>query len=80
LALQFAIPAPDGVKRPVEVMVPPVAVQVTPELYDPVPDTVAAHCEVCPVLMAAGDALTEMEVMVNGILVTFMDAEPEMLV
>lgn len=80
MALQVAVPATDGVKRPVDVMVPPVAVQVTPELYDPVPDTVAAHCEVCPVLMAVGVALTEMAVMVNGILVTLMDAEPEMLV
>lgn len=46
LALQVAVPAPDGVKRPVEVMLPPVAVQVTAELYEPVPDTVAAHCDV----------------------------------
>lgn len=61
-------------------MVPPVAVHVTAELYDPVPDTVAAHCDVCPVLMEDGVAETDTDVMVNGTLVTLMDAEPEILV
>jgi hypothetical protein len=79
VALQTAVPAPDGVKRPVDVMVPPVAVQVTAVLKVPVPSTVAAHCDVCPVLMEDGDAVTETEVMVNGTLVTLMDAEPETL-
>jgi hypothetical protein len=31
-ALQVPVPAPEGVKRPEPVMVPPVAVQVTAEL------------------------------------------------
>jgi len=79
LALQVAVPAPDGVKRPVEEMVPPVAVQVTAELNVPVPDTVAAHCDVCPVLMDVGAAETEMDVMVKGTAVTLIEAEPEML-
>jgi hypothetical protein len=32
LAVQVAVPAPDGVNTPPDVMVPPVAVQVTAEL------------------------------------------------
>jgi hypothetical protein len=32
LAVQVPVPVPDGVKTPAEVMVPPVAVQVTAEL------------------------------------------------
>ena len=74
--MQVAVPAPEGVRRPVEEMVPPVAVHVTAELYDPVPDTVAEHCDVCPVVMDAGEAATAMEVMVAGTLVTVMGAEP----
>ena len=80
MALQVAVPAPDGVKRPEEVMVPPVAVQVTALLYDPVPDTVAAHCDVWPVLIDEGVAATETDVMVNGTLLTLMEAVPMMLV
>ena len=76
----MAVPAPDGVKRPEGVMVPPVAVQVTAELYDPVPDTVAVHCDVCPELIDVGVAVTETEVIVNGTLVTVMLAEPVTLV
>jgi hypothetical protein len=45
-----------------------------------VPDTVAEHAEVCPVLMDAGDAATAMEVTVNGAAVMAMFAEPEILV
>jgi hypothetical protein len=45
-----------------------------------VPDTVAAHCDVCEVLMEAGVADTEMDVMVNGTLVTLIEAVPETLV
>jgi hypothetical protein len=78
--LQVAVPAPEGVKMPAEVIVPPVAVQVTAVLKEPVPTTVAEHCEVCPVLMEVGNAATVMEVMVNGTLVTEIDAEPETLV
>jgi hypothetical protein len=32
LAMQLAVPAPDGVNTPVDVMLPPVAVHVTAEL------------------------------------------------
>jgi len=74
------VPAPEGVKRPLELMVPPVAVHVTAELKEPVPDTVAAHCEICPVLIDDGVAVTETEVMVNGTLLTLMEAEPVMFV
>ena len=49
---------------PLGVMVPPVAVHVTAELYDPVPDTVAAHCDVCPTIIDAGWAVTATEVTV----------------
>ena len=80
LALQVAVPAPDGVNRPVEEMVPPVADHVTAELNVPVPNTVALHCEVCPVLMDVGSAATVIDVMVNGTLVTVIGAEPEIFV
>ena len=36
-AMQLPVPAPDGVKTPEEVIVPPVAVHVTPVLNAPVP-------------------------------------------
>jgi hypothetical protein len=46
LAVQVAVPAPDGVNTPTDVMVPPVAVHVTAELNAPVPKTVAVQVEV----------------------------------
>jgi hypothetical protein len=64
LALHEPVPATDGVKTPVEVMEPPVADHVTPELNDPVPLTVAAHVAVCAVVMEAGVAATVMPVIV----------------
>ena len=69
---------PEGVNTPAGVMVPPVAVHVTALLYDPVPDTVAEHCAVWPVLMDEGDAVTATLVMVagTGTLVTVIGAEP----
>ena len=36
-AMQLPVPTPDGVNTPEEVIVPPVALQVTLELYAPVP-------------------------------------------
>jgi hypothetical protein len=45
-----------------------------------VPDTVAAHIEVCAVVMEAGVAATTIEVMVNVALVTVMGAEPDTFV
>lgn len=46
----------------------------------PVPETVAAHVEVCPVVMDAGVAVTATEVTVKGAAVIAMLAEPETLV
>ena len=64
--MQLAVPAPDGVNTPAEVIDPPVADQVTAELYAPVPVTVAVHCEVCAVVMLVGLAVTETAVTVGG--------------
>ena len=44
------------------------------------PDTVAAHVDVCPVVMDAGDAETVIPVTVKGEDVTVMFAEPDMFV
>ena len=46
----------------------------------PVPDTVAAHVDVCPVAMDAGDAETVIPVTVKEEDVTVMFAEPDMFV
>jgi hypothetical protein len=59
--------------------VPPVAVQVTAELYAPVPVTVAAQVDVCDAVIDVGDAATVILVMV-GAAETVTAAEPEMLV
>lgn len=77
--MQVPVPAPDGVKTPPGVIVPPVPVQVTAELYVPVPVTVAAQVDVCDAVMEVGDAATVILVMV-GAAETVIDAEPEMLV
>ena len=55
------------------------AVQVTAELYAPVPVTVAVQVDVCEVVMEGGAAATVILVMV-GAAVTVIAAEPEMLV
>lgn len=80
VAVHVPVPAPDGVNTPFDVIVPPVAVHVTAELYDPVPDTVAEHCDVCPVLIEVGNALTAIDVMVAVGLDTAIVAEPEIFV
>jgi hypothetical protein len=54
------------VNTPPEVMVPPVAVQVTVEVKAPVPLTVAAQVEVWAVVMEEGVATTVMLVTVGG--------------
>ncbi len=81
-AVQVPVPAPDGVKIPPAVMVPPVAVQVTAVLKAPVPATVAAHVEVCDVVMEEGTAATPTDVTViaNGGAVTAILPVPDMLV
>ena len=78
LAVHVAVPAPDGVNTPAGVIVPPVASQVTAELYAPVPDTVAAQVAVCAVVMEAGVARTAtlVTVTVGGVAVTAIDADP----
>jgi len=78
--VQVPVPAPEGVKTPPELMVPPVAVQVTPVLNAPVPITVAVHVEFCAVVMLVGFATTVMPVTVGATFVTLMEAEPIMLV
>jgi hypothetical protein len=80
VAVQVPVPAPDGVNTPLDVIVPPVAVHFTAELYDPVPDTVAEHCDVCPVVIEAGDAATAIDVMVAVGLDTAIVADPEIFV
>lgn len=83
VAVQVPVPTPDGVNTPDWVMVPPVAVQVTPLPYAPVPATVATHCAVCAVVMEAGVATTAIDVTVMGAVCTavvVMDADPDTLV
>ena len=61
-----AVPTPAGVNTPEEVIVPSDAVQVTAELYDPVPCTAAVQADVCVVRMDAGEPATETDVIVAG--------------
>jgi hypothetical protein len=82
-ATQLAVPVPEGENTPACEMVPPVAVQVTALLKEPVPFTVAVQVEVCPVTMEDGAATTLMEVTVGAGAdeeVTAILAEPETLV
>jgi hypothetical protein len=79
-AVQFAVPAPEGVNTPPAVIVPPVAVQVTAELYGPVPVTVAAQVEVCAVVIEGGVATTVIPVTVDGEPVIAILAEPDTFV
>jgi hypothetical protein len=78
--MQLPVPAPEGVKTPPGVIVPPVALHVTALLNVPVPVTVAAHTEVCDVLMDAGTATTVIPFTVEGDCVIPILAEPEILV
>jgi hypothetical protein len=78
--MHVPVPAPDGVKIPDCVIVPPVAVQVTAELYAPVPVTVAEHWAVCPVVIEAGVAMTVIFVTLGGAFVTLIGAVPDMFV
>ena len=78
--MQVPVPVPDGVKTPDCVIVPPVALHVTAELNAPVPRTFAVHCDVWPVLIEEGLAVTVIPVIVGGAFVTAMDADPETLV
>ena len=73
-----AVPVPAGVKTPEVVIVPSVVPQVTAELYDPVPCTVAVQLDVCVVRMDAGEQTTETEVIVDGA-VTVTVALPDLV-
>ena len=73
-----AVPVPEGVNTPEDVIVPSVAPQVTAELYDPVPCTVAVQLDVCVVRMDAGEQFTETEVIVDGA-VTVTVALPDLV-
>jgi hypothetical protein len=77
--MQLPEPAPDGVKTPPVVMVPPVAVQVTLLLNAPVPSTLALQVAVCAVVIEAGVAVTVMEVIVAGTGLIVTEAEAEVL-
>ena len=63
---------PEGVKTPPDVIVPPVAVQVTAVLYAPVPVTVATQVAVCAVAIDEGVATTETAVTVGCTTLTEM--------
>ena len=78
--MQVPVPVPEGVKTPPCVMVPPVAVQVTPVLNAPVPFTVAMQVEVCAVVIEDGFAATVILVTVGVAFVTVIFAEPETFV
>ena len=78
VAVMVAVPVPAGVKTPEVVIVPSVVPQVTAELYDPVPSTVAVQLDVCVVRMDAGEQTTETEVIVDGA-VTVTVALPDLV-
>ena len=73
-----AVPVPAGVKTPEVVIVPSVVPQVTAELYDPVPCTVAEHVDVWVLRIEAGEQVTETEVIVDGA-VTVTVASPDLV-
>jgi hypothetical protein len=65
VAVITAVPKFDGVNTPEDVIVPSVAPQVTVELYDPVPCTVAVQLDVCVVRIAGGVQITDTEAIVD---------------
>jgi hypothetical protein len=73
-----AVPVPVGVKTPEVVIVPSVVPQVTAELYEPVPCTVAEHVDVWVLRIEAGEQVTETEVIVDGV-VTVTAALPDLV-
>jgi hypothetical protein len=68
------------VNTPAGVIVPPVAVQVTPLLKAPVPLTVAEQVEVLSEVIEDGLATTEMPVTVGAGAVTLIAADPDTFV
>jgi len=80
VAVMVAVPVPAGVNTPEVVIAPSDAAQVTAELYDPVPCTVAVQVDVCVVRMDAGEQPTETEVIVDGaVTVTVTVADPDLV-
>ena len=77
-AVIIADPATVGVNTPEDVIAPSVVPQVTAELYDPVPCTVAVQLDVCVVRMDVGEQATETEVIVDGA-VTVTVALPDLV-
>ncbi len=65
VAVITAVPKFAGVNTPEDVIVPSVASQVTDELYDPIPCTVAVQLDVCVVRIAGGVQSTDTEVIVD---------------
>jgi hypothetical protein len=62
VAVTITASAVDGaVNRPVELIVPALADQLTDGLKGPVPCTVALHCDVWPVITAEGEHATATE-------------------
>jgi hypothetical protein len=78
VAVIVTVPVAVGVNAPADVIVPSDAVQVTAELYDPVPCTVAVQSDVCVIKMEAGEQSTETEVIVAGA-VTVTVALPDLV-
>jgi hypothetical protein len=78
VAVIVAVPVVAGVNTPEDMIVPPVALQVTAGLYDPVPCTVAVQLDVCVVRMDVGEQATETEVIVDGA-VTVTVASPDLV-
>ena len=78
VAVIVTVPVAVGVNTPEDVIVPSDAVQVTAELYDPVPCTVAEQSDVCVIKIEAGEQSTEIEVIVAGA-VTVTVALPDLV-
>ena len=78
VTVMVAVPVPVGVKTPEVVIVPSVVPQVTAELYEPVPCTVAEHVDVWVLRIEAGEQVTETEVIVDGV-VTVTAALPDLV-
>ena len=76
VAVTITVPAIVGVNTPEDVIVPSDAVQVTAELYDPVPCTVAAQLDVCVVRMDAGEQTTATDVIVGVLPPPLLPPEP----
>lgn len=73
--------APGAVNKPLESIMPPLAVQLTVELKLPVPCTVAVHCEVAFVGIVDGLHATPTEEIFGGLdpIATITVAVPDLL-